>query len=354
MKNLKKEFPVTAQYTHLNTAGCGLMSETLLDWRHDHDLDYLIMGSKLKDKQETFIKKLRAKIGQFFNADPEKLALVPNFSFGINIYLDSLKRDTKFLLLSNDYPSINWPVEERKFEICYAEINEHLEQNILKKVEEEKPDILALSLVQYLNGVMIDLDFLKTLKAKFPQLLIIADGTQFLGTQEFDFQNSGIDVLGASCYKWMNAGYGNGLFLFKETTAQQLPETLGYGSVRGRGDDKQNFIGRFEPGHLDTLTMGSIGAAIDLIKKVGFENIENHIKLLSDKAMQAFAKRDLLEDYIPKRKQHSSIFNIKGDEKLYNKLKEHDIITTPRGSGIRVSFHYFNTEKDLDKLLKVI
>ncbi|HBT10461.1 MAG TPA: aminotransferase, partial [Leeuwenhoekiella sp.] len=44
MKNLKKEFPVTANYTHLNTAGSGLLSETLLDFRQNHDLDYLVMG----------------------------------------------------------------------------------------------------------------------------------------------------------------------------------------------------------------------------------------------------------------------------------------------------------------------
>ena len=131
MKNLKKEFPVVGQYTHLNTAGSGLMSETLLDWRQEHDLDYLIMGSKMKDKQDAFLVKLRKKIGGFFNCKATNIALVPNFSHGFNILLESFKKETKFLLLENDYPSINWPVEERGFKICHAAINEHLEDNIL-------------------------------------------------------------------------------------------------------------------------------------------------------------------------------------------------------------------------------
>lgn len=356
MKNLKKEFPVLAQYTHLNTAASGLLSETLLDFRQSHDLDYLIMGSLLKNRQDIFLTKVREGVGKFFNCAAERVALVPNFSFGFNTLLEGIPVDSKILLLEEDYPSINWAVRSHDFEVIYAKIDENLEENILAKVEKEKPDLLAMSLVQYINGIQIDFEFLKQLKSDHPDLLIVVDGTQYCGVEAFDFENSGIDVLGASAYKWMNAGYGNGFFLFKEAVQERIfPKTLGFNSIRGKYKEGNiTLIGKFEPGHLDTLNMGSITAAIKLINEIGMPAIEQQICILKKQAFEAFAERGLLEEAVVKRKAHSSIFNIKGDEKLFYKLREHEIICAQRGNGIRVSFHYFNTEDDLKKLLKVI
>ncbi|MGB3774084.1 MAG: aminotransferase, partial [Leeuwenhoekiella sp.] len=134
MRNLKKEFPVTSQYIHLNTAASGLLSETLLDFRQSHDLDYLILGSLLKDKQGNFMTKVREGVSGFFNCDAQRVALVPNFSFGFNTLLEGLPKSSKVLLLKQDYPSINWAVTSRDFEVSYAEIDENLEENILAAV----------------------------------------------------------------------------------------------------------------------------------------------------------------------------------------------------------------------------
>ena len=356
MKNLKKEFPVTSQYTHLNTAGSGLLSETVLDFRQSHDLDYLIQGSLMKDKQDVFLTKVREAVGSFFNCAPAQVALVPNFSIGFNTLLEGLPKNSKILVLENDYPSINWAVNSRNFEICYAKIDENLEDNILKAVKANMPDVLALSLVQYINGIQVDLDFLKKLKSTYPDLLIIADGTQYCGVEAFSFRESGIDILGVSCYKWMNAGYGNGFFLFKEIAQERiLPSMIGFNSVRGKHKEAMGtLIGKFEPGHQDTLAMGSIKAAIQLIKSVGMENIEAQVNFLKELALEAFAERGLLGDIVVKRKKHSSIFNINGGDALFNKLRENDVICSQRGEGLRVSFHYFNTEEDLKKLLRLI
>ncbi|RXG18444.1 selenocysteine lyase/cysteine desulfurase [Leeuwenhoekiella aestuarii] len=356
MKNLKKEFPVTANYTHLNTAGTGLLSETLLDFRQNHDLDYLVMGSLMKDNQDKFTTKVREEVGKFFNCKAQNVALVTSFSTGFNVFLEALPAKSKVLLLQEDYPSINWPVEARDFDISYAKIDVNLEDNILKAVEKEKPEVLCISLVQYISGVQINLEFLKSLKAEYPDLLICADGTQYCGVAPFDFENSGIDVLGASTYKWLNAGYGNGFFLFKDAVKDRLkPKAVGFASIRGKYKEAgDTLIGKFEPGHLDTLNSGSLQAAIQLVNKIGYSAITTQIELLKEKALNAFAERNLLDDVVINRKQHSSIFNIKGDQQLFEKLKQNDIICSQRGDGIRVSFHYFNTEDDLEKLLKLI
>lgn len=357
MKDFTDEFPVTSEYVYLNTASCGLLSKSLVAWRREHDTNLMKGGSMFRDLHKAHIREIRNDVSQFFSTSESNVALVPNFSFGLNSLLDGLKRDQKVLLLKGDYPSINWPVEHRDFEVCYAEINEHLEQNIADAVKEHQPDIFAFSMVQYTSGILIDLNFLKKLKAKYPQLLLIADGTQFLGTQNFNFDESAIDILGGSMYKWMLAGYGNGVFMIKKSAQQQIaPKTIGFNSADATFSkrDTIEFVGRLEPGHQDTINYGSLGRSIQFFNELGKDQIEAHLTNLKKKAKAAFEKLGLLHDSVVQRDDHSTIFNLKGDAGLFQKLKDSGIICSLRGTGIRVSFHIYNTEEDLHKLVTVL
>ena len=356
MKKLRKPFPVLQQYTYLNTAASGLLSEKVLEFRQDHDLDFLISGSILKDKQGEILTGVREAVGAFFKCAPNRVALVPNFSYGFNTLLEGLDKSKKVLLLDGDYPSITWAVSSRSFEICYAEIDENLEQNIEASLEKDRPDVFAFSIVQYISGIKLSIDFLKKLKQKFPEILFVADGTQYCGTEIFDFDDSGLDVLICSNYKWLNAGYGNAFILFNESVQGKIaPRAVGFNSLQGKYKAHEgNFIGKFEPGHQDTLNFGSLKTALELLKDVGMDLVQERIATLSKRAMQELTTMGLLQEIVVKREQHSSIFNIKGDAKLFDFLKSENIICSQRGDGIRVAFHYFNTEEELEYLLKTL
>lgn len=356
MKNLRNEFPVISQRTYLNTAATGLLSESVFEYRQDQNLDFLTLGSLFRDQTAGIYAEVREKIAAFFTAEANKVALTSSFSFGFNALLEGLPSKSKILLLQDDYPSINLAVEARDFEIVYAEITAQIEQNIAEKVAQEKPNVLVLSLVQYISGIKLDLDFLKKLKSEHPKLLIVADGTQYLGTEVFNFRESGIDVLGASAYKWLNAGFGNAFFMFKEHVSDRIyPKTIGFGSSIGKYKKEENsFIGKFEPGHLDTSNIGSLKVALTLQEKIGVKKIQQQLESLSEKAKEAFEELNLLVPAVAERKTHSTVFNIKGDEKLFRFLTEKNIICSQRGAGIRVSFHYYNTENDLEVLLKAL
>ncbi len=354
MDNLRKGFPVLEQYTYLNTAASGLLPEKVWEFRQDHDMDFFLKASLLKEKMGEMLTEVRESVGRFFHCAPNRVALIPNFSYGFNSILESIDKPVKALLLKNDYPSINWAVQSRNFDVVFAEIDENLEENIIEQIRKEKPFFFAFSLVQWINGVKIDLEFLKKLKAEFPDLILIADGTQYFGTEDFNFDESGIDIAIGSCYKWMNAGYGNGFMLFNESVQGRIsPKHLGFGSLQGKYKAHEgNFIGKFEPGHYDTLNFGSLKSAIELIEKIGIGNISDKINELKKIARKRFAKAGLLEEWTLKRNDFAPIFNIKGDENLFKRLKGEGIITSLRGDGIRVSMHYFNTEKDLNRLFK--
>ena len=190
MEKIRKEFPVLRKSVYVNTPVYGLLYDSLVDWRQEHDLDMLLHGSDMREKSMKILSDTRKTVGTFFKCKTENIALANNFSTGLNILLEGLDANKKVLLLENDYPSVNWPFEDRKFDISYVKTNADVEHQIRETVRSKNIDVLAISLVQWLNGLFIDLEFIKALKKECPDLMIIADGTQFCGVADFSFENS--------------------------------------------------------------------------------------------------------------------------------------------------------------------
>lgn len=357
MDKTRKEFPVLRRSIYVNTPVFGPIYDSLLEWRQEHDLDFLLKGSDMRPESLEIISDTRTTVGTFFGCQRENVALLNNFSSGLNMLLEGLDKSQKVLLLENDYPSVAWPFDSRSFKILYTKINENLENNIREAVQKENISILALSVVQWQNGIKIDLDFLKDLKKDFPDLLIIADGTQFLGTTNFDFESSAFDVLGASAYKWLLSGYGNGFMLFKDEVKNRCElRTTGFNAANAIPEKKDSirFARRFEPGHLSCLNFGSLKFSLDFLEQIGKDTIEIQNKKLSQLAKAEFTKLGLLEDAVINRKGHSTIFNIKGDDSLYQQLIANDVMCAQRGDGIRLGFHFYNTEKELQTIVRIL
>ena len=357
MKQLENHFPALSKCTFLNTAANGIVPKPVIEWRRQHDLDLMYEACSFRRDHKIHLDQVRRTVAQFIGAGEGETALVPNFSFGINSILEGLPKGQKVLLLKDDYPSINWPVELRDFDVCYAKIDENLEENIQEAVNRHRPDIFIFSIVQWLSGIKINFSFLEQLKTYHPNLLLIGDGTQYFGTENFNFAESALDILGSSGYKWLQAGFGNGFIAVKTAARDRIfPKVIGFNSAEKFESAalETTFMKHFEPGHQDTLNYGSLEQAILFTEKLGRDILYENIASLSARAREMFTSGNLLNQSTVLRENHSSIFNLKGDATLFQKLENNNIICSPRGGGIRVSFHYYNTEEDLEKLLHAL
>jgi len=354
---IKSHFPVANHSLYANTAAIGLLSDELLEWRQEHDLDFLIGGSHMKMESFQMISDAKETVGQFLGCKRDRVALIPNFSLALNMVLEGMPKEYRVLLLETDYPSVNWPFESRGFPISYARIDEDLEEHIEAKLSEGNIQVFAFSLVQWQDGIKIDLNFIKQLRQKYPELLMIADGTQFCGAFNIDFDSSGLDILGASGYKWLLAGTGNGLMLFSQRMTEHLSlKTTGFNSVNGQleAPGSIRLAKHMEPGHLDSLCFGSLHFSIKKLMEWNMEKIEAHNRRLIHKAMDAFGELGLISDVIRNRKDHGTILNITGDDALYAYLEQENVCCSQRGGGIRLSFHLYNTEDEINAIAKIL
>lgn len=355
MNDLRNDFPALFNQTYFNTASSGLMHKGLFEWRNALDKDYLNHGADYIARKQ-LIEKARADVARFFSASIDEVALVPNFSFGFNTLVDGISSGKKVLLLADEYPSTSWPIVTRDFVICIASLKGNIEENILRAIEKHKPQLFVFSMVQWLSGIKLSLAFLKHIKERYPALLLLSDGTQYLGTEKFNFNKSPIDVIGASGYKWMLAGFGNGFMLTKKEVQSQIhPKTIGFNSAQTFESKPQetSFIKHFEPGHQAAICFGSVSQSIKYVESIGIETIENQIKDLTTYAKEKFQTLGILQEGVYER-EHSSIFNLNIDLKMYQKLKQHKVNCALRGGGVRVSFHFYNTKEEIDAFCKLL
>jgi selenocysteine lyase/cysteine desulfurase len=349
-------FPILKEYTYLNTANSGILSTNLAEWRTRHDQAFMTGGSIFRMENLPIISALRNNIIEFFSSKSENTYLVQNFSVGFNILLSGLDKSHRFLVLDEEYPSVSYPVMSMGFDYHSVPIDEKLEENIINAIEKFKPTILAFSMVQYISGFRMDEDFIRKLKTNYPKLLLVGDGTQFLGTTVFNFEKSGIDALIGSGYKWLLAGYGNGYAFLSDQMKDAIYAKNKLANLPAapflKGKDHLSMC--FEPGHLDTLNFGTLNESLNELGSSGFDWIEKTTQKLSNQARLELNSRGLVPDWMLDRKYQSTIMSMPLDQKTADKLVAAKIICSPRGAGTRISFHFYNTEKDLNRLLQVL
>lgn len=353
--NFHSLFPILDHYTYLNTAYSGLLSVDTAEWRANHDKEFVSGASKFREKSAGIIDELRKNISDLFGAKEENTFLVSNFSFGLDAVLNNLHRPHRFLLLKDDYPSIIDPVTRMGFEYHDVAIDENMEANILKKIKNYKLTAFAFSMVQYISGFRMDDRFLQKLKEENPDLLLIADGTQFLGTTNFNFSASPLDALIGSGYKWLLGGYGNGYVFLSDQLKEEINKYTKNSNTSALLNDCNNILKPlFEPGHLDSLNFGSLNQSINYLRTLGMDFIEKTNEELCNTARRALNSRGLIPDWMLDRKQQSTIINLPLTDKTIDKINEAGILSARRGKGLRISFHFYNTIEDLNHFLEVL
>ena len=350
------KFPALEKKIYLDTARSGLMYNELLSWRKEHEIDFLNRGSQFrldngdlcscestKSSAESLLNNTKIEINKFLGSRNLNTFLVQNFSIGLSLLLKAVKSSETVLIVNNDYSSIINQVACSGLNYNFVNNDFDIEAQILKGIRKHSPDIFIFSIVQHIDGTLIDLDFIKEIKKDFPHILIIADGTQFCGTKFFNFQDSEIDVLISSGYKWMLGGYGNGFISFNKKYQKSHFEI-----------SEEHFVNLFEPGHHDTLNFGSLLFSLKKMSDFGLDKIEKRISSLSLYTFEKLKRKKLLTSKICKRLIHSNIFNIKGDEKLYQQLLLNNVICSQRGDGIRISINFYNTKEEIDYFLSLV
>lgn len=338
---MRDTFPALDESIYLNTAYVGLPSNSLMDFRAAFDRQYLREGDQFKIKGYQRLESQREEVAAFLGSDAAHTFITPNFSIGFRFLLDVLPTNTRTLILQDEYHSLENAWNERGLIAKRIFLSATVEATIEAELATGNYDVFTFSVVQYTSGVLLDLEVLARIKKRFPKVLFIADGTQFLGAEAFNFKQSPLDVIAASGYKWLLAGFSNGLTCVNQTFLDFC------------GITKEKLEAIVYAGHFDFLGAASLAFATHQLNHLDFSTLLEEKNKITNYLRQGLAKRNLLDPIVNARKKHASIFNISGDEPLYEQLQNKGVRCSQRAEGIRLSVHFYNNENDIDRFFEV-
>ena len=325
----------------------------------------------------------RDKIAKFINAKHrEEIIFSKNASESLNLIaysygLDNLKKDDEIVLSIMEHHSnlVPWQMVAKKTEskLNYMYINDNFEisdEEIETKIT-DKTKIVGITHVSNVLGTINNIE--KIIKyAHKKGAIVVVDGSQSIPHMEIDVQKLDADFFVFSGHK-MLAPLGIGILYGKREILNKMnPFLMGGDMIEYVYEQETTFAplpNKFEAGTQNVEGVIGLGAAIDYIKNIGYNKIQEIEKEVTSYARQELSKLEYLTLYLtPNEEKHSSVisFNIKGvhphdvasildSENGCVRSGNHCAQPLLRSMGIdstcRASFYIYNTKEDVDKLV---
>lgn len=316
--------------------------------------------------------QLRRNLAIMLNAGgANDIALLKNTTEGICTVANGIdwRRGDNMVLPLGEFPSNRLPwlaLEQKGVEIREVDIRSgaNPEQALLSRFD-KNTRLLSVSAIQWTDGLRLDL---RTLGRACHQdkVLFFVDAIQQLGAIQIDVEACNIDFLAADGHKWLLAPEGLAVFYCRQGIREQLAlQQHGWHMADNPYQfDRQEWIPsqaavRFEAGSPNTLTQAAMFASVDLLLATGMAQIEllvtqNSVQL-SD-SLSNMRGVELVRPFTAERASGIVSFIPTGKDPVsYQKtLKDHGLICAVRGSGIRLSPHYYQAGKPVLEMLDVI
>ena len=325
----------------------------------------------------------RDKIAKFINAKlREEIIFSKNARESLNLIaysygLDNLKKDDEIVLSIMEHHSnlVPWQMVAKKTEskLNYMYINDNFEisdEEIETKIT-DKTKIVGITHVSNVLGTINNIE--KIIKyAHKKGAIVVVDGSQSIPHMEIDVQKLDADFFVFSGHK-MLAPLGIGILYGKREILNKMnPFLMGGDMIEYVYEQETTFAplpNKFEAGTQNVEGVIGLGAAIDYIKNIGYNKIQEIEKEVTSYARQELSKLEYLTLYLtPNEEKHSSVisFNIKGvhphdvasildSENVCVRSGNHCAQPLLRSMGIdstcRASFYIYNTKEDVDKLV---
>lgn len=326
----------------------------------------------------TETEKIRREFGKLIRAETNRIVLVPSVSYGMANVVHNLKvtPTDNIIVASEQFPSNYYPWQRLqvdtgvKLKIISApnsrsnrakQWNERLIEGINGNTK-----VVALGHVHWADGTLFDLMAIRKRSREVGALLVI-DGTQSVGALPFDVHEIQPDALVCGGYKWLMGPYSLGLAYYgpyfdqgkpiEENWINRLHSENFAGLVNYQSEYQPGML-RYEVGeHSNFILVPMLLEAIKQINQWKPRAIQHYCETITKKPLAQLREAGFWVEDEEHRGKH--LFGIRlpdGTEinAMKRRIAKAKISISFRGDAIRVSPHLYNTESDLNRLVKAL
>lgn len=339
----------------------------------------------IAEKTSAKVEEVREKIRVFINASSnEEIIFTKGTTESINLVASTwgrgnIQKGDKIVVTIMDHHANFVPWQQlalqknAEFRVIRVDgIGKLNESEVIEKTKDAKLFVLPYvsNVLGSINGVA---NFVEKVKKYNPDIVVLVDAAQALPFKPVDVKELNCDFLAFSGHKiFAETGVGV-LFGKKQLLEQMSPYQFGGDMIREVSIEKTTFAPlptKFETGTINISGIISLGAAIDYLQSIGMEKVKEHDKSLAFLCREELSKIDGVKVFGPDNKSGRSnivtfvmdnvhphdIAQILADDNICVRAGHHCTMPLHAYLGIpasvRVSFSIYNTEEDVEKLIK--
>jgi selenocysteine lyase/cysteine desulfurase len=327
--------------------------------------------------QHSIMHSVRKKIGRLLNANTDHIAITRNTTEGMNTVARSLSlKEGDEVILSKDEHiggAAIWLALSKEIGITiklvdldYSGKNNF---NIIKKSVTDKTKVLVLSHVTCTTGMILPVKKIANY-CKKKGIISCIDGAQAVGMIPVNITDINPDFYVTSGHKWLFGSKGTGILYINEYFLKNnSPHYVGAYSDSAFNLGTKTFeyldtASREEYGTRNLPIIAGLGSAIDFISEVGMEKISLRGQQLAEKFRDGISTHPRITILTPEKENGSGsiiTFKIQSKDNIQlSKALGHNYSIRLRAifendiNGLRASFAIFNSEEEVDLLIKVI
>ena len=368
---LRELFPVTRSSIYLNHAAVSPPPTPTIEAVTKQLTDVNENGSVNFRNWLAVKESARSLAAAMICARPEQIAFMRNTSDGLSTIANGLswKPGDNLVTFRNEFPSNIYPwlrlKEARGVEIrMCGEVAGRVNLDELIGMIDSRTRVVAISQVQYSTGFRADLERIGR-AARAHDALLVVDVIQAMGVVPTDVEAQLIDAAAGAGHKWLLTPEGIGILYLSDRARTRIEPTLvGWTSVPNP-EDYGNYEQGWKPGTLawesgtfPTALVYGLEASLKLLNKLGVEAINKHLEELTDFLCSGLNGRGYEAVSSRRPEEKSQIVSIRHGQlspmALYAHLKRNNIVTAPRGDGLRISPHCYNTLDEIEALIAAL
>ena len=318
------------------------------------------------------LAETRRRIGLLLGAAAEEIALTVNTGFGIGMAARALPlRPGDVVLVSDkEFPANVYPWLRLKDRGVSMELVPTTaegwpdEARLLERLRDPRVRVLAVSLVQFSNGYLVDLERLSAATQETGAFLVV-DAIQGIGQVPVDLSRTRVDVLACGGQKWLLSPWGSGfVYVRRELIGSLDPAITGWLSFEGTDDltrltlyddTLRSDARRFELMTLPYQDFAGFNVSLELLLSIGIERIRDHLRTLQ-RPVLAWAEASGARVVSPRGASGSGILCVAPEEvqQVHRRLKAARIVCSLREGAIRLSPHCFNTVAEMERVAQTL
>ena len=313
---------------------------------------------------------LRRGVAAMVSADPAEIALVQNTTDAITLIAEGFpwQPGDNVVVPDDEFPTNFYPwmnLATRGVELRRAPTDQgRLDLDALSDTCDERTRIVAASWVSFRSGWRNDPAELADVAHRHGALLML-DAIQALGVSPLDVQSAGVDFFAADGHKWLLGPEGAGLMYVRREHLDLLrPLRLGWNSVVHDQDfDRLEMVlkesaERYEGGSLNMPGLFGLAASIEMLRRVGIEQVGRRIVEVTDLLCDRLEKigATIYSDRSGEHRSGIVSFDLPGQDsqQLRRRCRQQDVIISQRGGRLRASPHVYNNAEDIERLIAAL